>query len=287
MEKYKLMVNKKGDDKYRLSFNRLANETFGIDFEKWYQAGCWNGHYVPYSYMDGDRVIANVSVNTMELIAEGKVKKAIQIGTVMTHPAYRRQGLALDLMNRALADYEESYDFFFLAADEQAIPLYEKCGFRLVEEYRFEVQMQGSRKTGPPLKRVGLSVEEFLETQKNSVPVTQILSCQNDEHVAMFYYFAGFKDILFQADEETVVIAESEGESLHLYAVYSPKKVDLEKLINRFAGSGIGKVVLYFTPDGPLENLHIEVDSSSRWMVRSSGIFRFPEPSRFPLISQT
>lgn len=237
--------------------------------------------------MDGDQVVANVSVNTMELIAAGEMKKAIQIGTVMTHPDYRRQGLALDLMNRVLADYEESHDFFFLAANEQAVPLYEKCGFHPVKDYRFEVLMQEKRGKETRLEKVGLSVEEFLKAKRNSVPISQTLSCQNDDHVAMFYYFAGFRDLLLQADEDTLVVAEFEGAALHLYAVYSSEKVSLEKLIDRIAGADIEKVVLYFTPEGPLKNLHIEVDSSNHWMVRSSGGFRFPEPSRFPLISQT
>ena len=86
MSTYEFIKDYKTNDQYRLSFNNLAMETFGIDFETWYQQGHWNENYICYSYLKEDRVISNVSLNTMELMLDGKKQKAIQIGTVMTDP---------------------------------------------------------------------------------------------------------------------------------------------------------------------------------------------------------
>ncbi|MFS0871054.1 GNAT family N-acetyltransferase [Paenibacillus xylanilyticus] len=68
------------------------------------QPRIWGERYIPFSFVDGDQVIANASVNIHELIIHGEKKKAIQIGTVMTHPDYRGKGFSTRLMNKILED---------------------------------------------------------------------------------------------------------------------------------------------------------------------------------------
>ena len=77
----------------RESFFRLAEQVFGLNFRDWYRKGFWTDQYIPYVMTDGDRVAANVSVNIMNLIWCGIPKHYIQLGTVMTDPAYRGQVL--------------------------------------------------------------------------------------------------------------------------------------------------------------------------------------------------
>jgi len=83
---YTFVRDYRDDDALRKSFSQLAKKTFGIDFERWYDCRGWNSHYIPYSYRWGNEIMANVSVNTMELVINGKKHRAIQIGTVMTDP---------------------------------------------------------------------------------------------------------------------------------------------------------------------------------------------------------
>ncbi len=68
MKEYELIYDYKNMENYRLSFNRLANLVFGIDFEKWYQNDCWNDRCVCYSYIDGDEVISNISINKTDIL---------------------------------------------------------------------------------------------------------------------------------------------------------------------------------------------------------------------------
>lgn len=46
-----------------------------------------------FFYTD-DQIIANVSVKKMDLEVNGESKRALQIGTVMTHPEHRGKGLS-------------------------------------------------------------------------------------------------------------------------------------------------------------------------------------------------
>lgn len=75
MQELLFTKNYKNNDTLRTSFFKLAADTFDIDFENWYQHGCWGEGYIPFSFVDGDQVIANASVNILELIIHGEQKK--------------------------------------------------------------------------------------------------------------------------------------------------------------------------------------------------------------------
>lgn len=60
---YTLIKHVKADPVRRAAFNQLAVHIFDLDFEPWYQNGFWNEMYIPYTFFDGYRAIANVSVN--------------------------------------------------------------------------------------------------------------------------------------------------------------------------------------------------------------------------------
>ena len=41
MENYKIIKGYQEKEEHRNSFNQLAGQTFGLDFEPWYQRGFW------------------------------------------------------------------------------------------------------------------------------------------------------------------------------------------------------------------------------------------------------
>ena len=94
------MKDYKNDEYLRKSLMSLLQWYLEILFEDWYQKGFWNNRYIPFSYIDGDKVVANVSVNVLNLVINGEKKDAIQIGTVMTHPDYRKRGLSASLLKK-------------------------------------------------------------------------------------------------------------------------------------------------------------------------------------------
>lgn len=141
MTNYHLVSDYKDIETYKESFNELAKIVFGLDFKKWYEKGCWNDKYICYSYVDGEKVIANASINKMTLVSSGKEYKAIQVGTVMTHPDYRNQGLSRKLMNHIIEKYEQEYDFIYLFANESVLDFYPRFGFGKVQESSFSLKM--------------------------------------------------------------------------------------------------------------------------------------------------
>ncbi|MFB6362816.1 hypothetical protein ACFCP7_01990 [Paenibacillus elgii] len=81
MGEVRLISDYRQNEVYKESFNELAKQTFGLDFKEWYDKGCWNDDYICYSFVDGDTIIANASINKTVLTSNGKEYKAIQVGT--------------------------------------------------------------------------------------------------------------------------------------------------------------------------------------------------------------
>lgn len=287
MTTYQFIKDYKNNNHYRLSFNNLAKETFNIDFESWYQQGFWSENYICYSYLKDDEVISNVSLSTMELIIDGRKQKAIQIGTVMTNPTYRRQGLAYQLMQKIFEDYDSKYELYFLAADNEAISLYEKCGFEIIDENKYVIDLTGYQKLEKQLEPIDVPAKKILELKRQSQPLSNVLSARGDEHVLMFYYTAGFSSSIYRLQSDVYVIFEIEGDVLHLYDILSPMKVNLQSLIEQITPNDVKTVNCHFTPDQPIKNLKSSVDLPSSWMIRTLSNSGFPKLARFPRISQT
>jgi hypothetical protein len=74
--------------------DQLAEDTFEINFIEWYESGYWGENYIPYSLVDGKKVIANASVTKSKMIINEQSYETIQIGTVMTAENYRSKGLS-------------------------------------------------------------------------------------------------------------------------------------------------------------------------------------------------
>ena len=90
---YKLVENYRDDEKLVKSFNELTEKTFGFNFIERQNNGFWTEKYIPYSLVNNNQIIANVSVNLMDFMLDGVKKHYIQLGTVMTDDNYRRQGI--------------------------------------------------------------------------------------------------------------------------------------------------------------------------------------------------
>jgi len=284
---YKFIKDYKNNTELRQSFNTLATETFGINFEKWYQGGYWNDHYICYSYVLDNAVVSNVSLSTMRLLMDGEIKNVIQIGTVMTDPKHRRKGLALDLMKKIFEDYDSEYDFYFLAADAEAVPLYQKCKFKSVDNYKHVIDVSKYDLTlKTPLKTVSVEGATILQHKLESKSLTSKLWALDAEHVFMFYYTLGFNNNIYKVEDQFVIL-EIEDNILHLYDVLSKHPVDLNQLIKKITPEGINQVVCHFTPGGDVQHMKSEIDPSSSWMIRTTKNETFPVGTRFPQIAQT
>ena len=103
---YQLVKQVRENSPLRKSFIDLAVKTFDLSFEEWYQQGYWTDAYIPYAFVERNKVIANASANIIDLRWQGEPRRYIQIGTVMTEPDHRNKGLAGQLIHHILQDWQ-------------------------------------------------------------------------------------------------------------------------------------------------------------------------------------
>ena len=246
---YVLRKGYQEDERARNSFNRLAGQIFGLDFENWYQNGYWKNNYIPYSILKEDEVLANVSVSPMVFRENGVQRHYIQLGTVMTSKACRNQGLIRQLMEEIQRDYEGKTEGWFLFANESVLDFYPKFGFRRSDEFEYEKDVTIDQEATAVKIQIGEN-DQLLRLKrgmKESCPQSS-LWLESHEELTMFYaldYFS--KDIYFIPEQGAYVFAVLKKGQLHLQQVFAPEKVDLDRIAAAF-GREVKSLVLGFSP---------------------------------------
>lgn len=240
--------NYRDNEAQRASFNKLAENTFGLNFENWYQNGFWKDNYIPYSVVIGGEVVSNVSVNACNMNYKGKEVRLIQLGTVMTKEDQRGEGYSRMLMEEVMKDYEGKVDGMYLWGNDSVLDFYPKFGFKEAKEYQYskEVEQTGEDKTTKvPLsnKQDFDKMVEILATRSQNSQMYMV----GNTGLYMFYLSQFMtENVFYISDCDSYVVAEFEDNTLILHAVIGDGKVD--EVIAAF-GAQVKRVVLYFTPN--------------------------------------
>ena len=234
------------DDGLRAALNALTRQTFGFDFEKWYAAGGWEGDYLPYSLMEDGRMIANVSANRMRFLLGGQERRYIQLGTVMTDAAYRRRGLASQLMRTAMEDLRSECDGFYLFGDLGALGFYDQLGFSRITETRYTLRRDArqaalSRASQRDVAGLFLPVPRedaalamhYRRALQTAVPYAS-LEHVNRRSLHLFYTLS-LKTVRYcQALDAFCVLAREDGAAV-LQSVLCARRLPLEEILSRIS----------------------------------------------------
>ena len=229
------------DDDCRHMLNALTRKTFGFDFEEWVTRGYYEGDYIPYSYVRDGKIISNVSVNRMDFWQNGSVRKYIQIGTVMTDPDCRGQGLASRLMRHVIDIYEEECDGIYLFGDLNALGFYRKLGFGTVNQYRYFVKEEFCTrgKAGPVLKPVrggGDGIKKrYMDLVRKSARFSPFE--QMNRFGLQMFHTADLDNVFHMEDPDCFVVL-TQGESMELKSILCSEKIPLLTVLGRIDLNG-------------------------------------------------
>lgn len=272
---------------YRKAYNDLTREIFGFDFESWYQNGYWGEKHIPYSIFDGDRMVANVSVNIIDMLWNGKEKQYVQLGNISTSESYRNRGYIRLIMEEIFRDYEEKCDGFFLFANDSVLDFYPKFGFRKAEEFLYykNVDIDGNSS----IENVNMKDESvrnaFVNAVKESCSISKFDADANVD--LLMFYASGFMSecVYYDKDSDTFVVAELENGELLIHGYYSKRNVGTDQIAGKFSGR-INKIILGFVPMN-VEEYSVEKieEENTTFFVRG---FDFEEEKlRFPTLAHS
>lgn len=246
---YQIIKDYKENAELRASFNRLAEKTFGLNFEGWYQNGYWREKYNPYSIVIDGEVVANVSVNIMDMLWEGEMRHLLQLGTVMTDERYRKQGLIREIMKAIDEDYLDKVDGMYLWGNDNVVTFYPRFGFQGSSEYQYFKSVNITNEA--TVKPLPMKTKEDWKLLEKAIAGNQCysrLDMTENIELFMFYVTQFMQDTVYY--EETLgayIIAEAEEEELLLHGIFADREVSAEDVVQAF-GKDIRKVVLGFTP---------------------------------------
>lgn len=246
-----LVSNYMRDDALRHALNDLTKKTFGFDFEDWVTGGYFEGDYIPYSFIEDGKIISNVSANRMTFLQNGVERNYIQIGTVMTDEAYRRQGLAKKLMEHVVNQYKDSCDGFYLFANLDAVDFYSRCGFSKETEYRYSVKNEFcmGKSAGEIFMPVNTADEQMKQKYMDMVRRSAVNSSleQLNKFGLQMFYSADMENVYYAKDMDCFIVAEMEENTLLLQSILCGKHVTLLDVLQRVRGE-YHKCQLGFTP---------------------------------------
>lgn len=230
-----LISNYMTDDSSRRMLNELTRKTFGFDFEGWVKGGYFEGDYIPYSFVEEGMMISNVSANKMHFLQRGNEKNYIQLGTVMTDEAYRKQGLARKLIEHVISTYEKECDGIYLFGNLSAVDFYRKNGFRMINQYRYFVKEEHIKKSAgsrfAPVKDMGEDImNKYLQMVRNSFCISSFE--QINKYGLQMFYTAGLDNVLYAEDIDCFAVIDDE-DGVVLQSVLCKEKIALTDVIGR------------------------------------------------------
>ena len=238
----------RSDKALRDSFNRLAEETFGLNFEGWYQNGFWQDNYDPHSVVIDGEVVSNVSVNRTDLLIGGKKYQILQLGTVMTAEAHRGKGYGRAIMEYIEKEYADA-DGIYLFANDTVVDYYPRFGFRPAAEYAYRKAVSQS----------GACVAEQVIMDNADTWAKLAAAMERSEFREgcpmvgnpglIFFYVSQFvqEAVYYIPHLDAWVIAEPEEGCLTIHNIFGGGDVTIEAVAAAFGG-GVKEIALGFAP---------------------------------------
>ena len=244
----KIIKHYRNDAVLRASFNALAEETFGLNFENWYQNGFWGDNYDPYSVLEDGKIVANVSVNRADMVMNGERKRLYQLGTVMTAEGYRNRGYIRAIMAEVEQDIADA-EGVYLFANDGVLGFYPKFGFEQGTEYVYSktVSQTGPCRMGQVLMDGPESWARLSGAMESS---TFPAACQMVDNPGLIFFYASqfLQECVYYSGElDAWVIAELEEGNLLIHNVFTAKEISLDDVIQAF-GQEVKQVTLGFAP---------------------------------------
>lgn len=239
------------NDSLRHKLNALTQKIYGFDFEHWMTGGYFEGDYLPYSFMEEGKILANVSVNKMKFVQNGVPKYYIQLGTVMTDNTYRKQGLARKLTEHILKEYEGKCDGIYLFSNLNAVGFYQKTGFKEGVEFQYSLKKDWTISVNKyaAFKKTDAKDQQIKEKYMDTVRHCAVNSAfeQINKFGLQMFYTADLHNVYFSDDIDCFAVMEKLDDTLILKSIISKQHISLKDVISHI-DAGYKSLKLGFTP---------------------------------------
>lgn len=242
------------DPKLKQTAIAFINFIHNLDLSRWDQLGYWDNNYRPFSLFENDKIIAHACLYSMDMMVNGKRANVAQVSAVGTHPDYRRRGLNFELTQKVLEWATSRHDFYFLFADEMALPFYKRCGFRMVDESKTILKLEGhpTKATGN-IKKLNIDSQSdrdlIYKMANERAAVSDLLGVFNPK-LFMFWCLYGLNDYIhYIPDLDSIIIYSKENGKIIIYDIVAPTIPSFEQFYPFIAEANDSVVEFKFMTD--------------------------------------
>ncbi|MCP4251572.1 MAG: GNAT family N-acetyltransferase [bacterium] len=236
----------------RTAFKEFLVTIHGLDLSEWEAAGYWDYAYTPFSFFDGETVVSNVCVYSLEAVINGQPARAAQLSGVGTLPPWRRRGLNRRLTERAMEWARDAHQVVFLFADEGAVPFYNACGFTPLAEFVEVAEVRpvackaGATKLDPGKKEHRDRIHGYAERRSPASDRFSVLSPK----LFAFHGLQSLRNRIYEiSDLECLVCYARANGRLKIFDIVSESVPSFERVYPYIACDGDAEVEFHFHTD--------------------------------------
>jgi len=247
---------------WRESFFSLAQNTFSLKFQQWYDWGLWDQEqYDVYAVVNQDEVVAAVAISLHSLVIDNQVVPAGLIGTVMTDIRYQGKGLSKKLMLALLAHYESKLDIIYLFANASVLEFYPKFGFEKREMASYNLIVKEVPKRNVEWEKISLYNEDqrqrIINKINERVAVSRIFGVIHHTSIVLhnlLYKYEGH--VYYNKVLDAYVVYIIKEETLELYDVITSEDIALEMIVQSLPLIGVQNIYFGFTVEQQSLDIH-------------------------------
>lgn len=208
----------------------------------------WDKSSTPFIVRQGQEIIAHLGLLPFDFIIQGKPYRGAAMHGICTKEEFRKKGHFKRLMKEALKFTQENYDFSFLFTDKPY--LYEKYGFKTIEEYDFVYNFSSKEEEINKIRKIDLGNRHDLSLMQrlylNRIPISNCFGIIKETTVATLnllhlpaYYIEAI---------DCLVVYQIKDRVLYVKDIVATKACELELVLNAIPNK-FSKVILQFSPD--------------------------------------
>jgi GNAT superfamily N-acetyltransferase len=271
------------DARARGALRDFLVDLHGLDLGRWEERVGWDPRFVPFSFFEGDRVVASASIYSIDMRLRGEWRRVAQISSVGTRPEWRRRGLNTELTRRAL-EWASAHGHAgtFLFSNDDAVGFYRKQGFTEQAECRQRIEVRATPRPGARRLHYDRDEELIRRLVESRTPVSELVGtrCPRLELFHLLYGHLG--EMRYLEDFDLLVVAEPEDDGLEIYDLIGPRIPPWKEIEPWLVDATTHAVSFAFSPDRlALEGAETVEDRSSHLHVlEEEGLFtgRFMVP---------
>lgn len=238
------------DVRRQVAFQDFLIDIHGLDLARWEARVGFDPRFVSFSFFEDDRVVASVSIYSIDMLLDGAWKNVAQISSVGTRAEYRRRGLNAELTRRALEWARETgHVGSFLFSDEDAKGFYRKQGFVEVSEWIARLPARARPRTGA--RQLDFDRDEALIRRlvDSRSPVSHRVGVRSPRLDLFHLLYEDAGNMCYVEALDLLVCAEEKDGTLEVYDLIGPTLppwAEIEPWLTRLRTRNVD---LWLTPD--------------------------------------